>query len=103
MEMSRERMKSHFKPRFAVPAIVAAIALGVLFTRGMAAQAAGMLDTLSRLQPDMVGAAVLLSIVGILLSGVEWWRLLGLLGYKLPYRSALTAYLSAGLAGYVVN
>jgi hypothetical protein len=82
---------------------VAAIVLSILFARGMAAQAAIMFTALTRLRPEMVGMAALLSIVGILLSGIEWWRLIGLLGYKVAYRSALTAYLSAGLAGYVVN
>jgi hypothetical protein len=102
-DVSRERMRLHLKPRFAVPAGIAAIVLGVLFVRGMAGQVMTMFSALSRLQPNMIGIAALLSIVGILLSGVEWWRLIGLLGYKVTYRSALTAYLSAGLAGYMVN
>jgi hypothetical protein len=38
-----------------------------------------------------------------LLSGMLWWRLLLRLGYPTPFRVALAAYLSAGLAGYVVN
>jgi glycosyltransferase 2 family protein len=102
-DVSRERMRLHLKPRFVVPVGAAVVLLSVFFARGMAAQAGTMVGALSRLQPDMIGIAALLSIVGILLSGVEWWRLIRLLGYKVTYRAALTAYLSAGLAGYVVN
>jgi uncharacterized membrane protein YbhN (UPF0104 family) len=44
-----------------------------------------------------------LSTLGALLSGVEWWRLLARLGYRVRFRVALAAYVSAGLGGYLVN
>jgi Lysylphosphatidylglycerol synthase TM region len=89
--------------RAAVIGAMAVLMLGALYRSGAAGQTGTMLGTLRQLQPETIAMAVSLSVLGIVLSGVEWWKLIGQLGYRVAYRSALTAYLSAGLAGYVVN
>jgi uncharacterized membrane protein YbhN (UPF0104 family) len=84
-----------------VSALVA-LAVGAIIWRG-SAQVANMIAALDRLGPGTLSMALALSIVSALLSGVVWWRLLLRLGYRLPFRAALLAYLNAGMAGYVVN
>jgi hypothetical protein len=80
--------------------VLSAIALSV---SGAVPRAAQMIAVLGRLGPGTIGVALGLSVLSALLSGVVWWRLLLRLGYRTPFRAALAAYLSAGLAGYVVN
>jgi hypothetical protein len=70
---------------------------------GVGAQAMRTIRVLGRLRPEAVTAALALSIIAAVFSGVVWWRLIGHLGYRVPFRVALMAYVSAGLGGYVVN
>jgi uncharacterized membrane protein YbhN (UPF0104 family) len=62
-----------------------------------------MIVVLGQSRPSTISTALGLSTLSALLSGAVWWRLLLRLGYRTPLRSALAAYLNAGLAGYVVN
>ncbi|HVA89662.1 MAG TPA: lysylphosphatidylglycerol synthase domain-containing protein [Chloroflexota bacterium] len=89
--------------RLAILCALAALAAGVLQVSGVGARATAMLAVLGRLGPSTISLALGLSTLSALLSGVVWWRLLLRLGYRTPFRVALAAYLSAGLAGYVVN
>lgn len=89
--------------RFTLVGVVAALAVGALQLSSARAQLATMGAALGRLNPTIVLVAVALSGLAALLSGVEWWHLVHRLGHKIHYRGALTAYLSAGIAGYVVN
>ena len=89
--------------RFAAAGAVAALAFAVLQRTGALAQVGAMATALGRLNTGTIIAALVLSSAAALLSGVEWWRLLRHLGYHVPYRGALAAYLSAGIAGYLVN
>ncbi|HWE61420.1 MAG TPA: lysylphosphatidylglycerol synthase domain-containing protein [Chloroflexota bacterium] len=82
--------------------IIALAALATLLT-GAGAQVAHTFRVLGRLRPEAVSLALALSILSALLSGVVWWRLIPRLGYRAPFRAALTAYVCAGLGGYVVN
>jgi uncharacterized membrane protein YbhN (UPF0104 family) len=89
--------------RFALVGAVATLVVGALQLPGVRAQIATMGAALGHLRPTTLLAALALSGIGALLSGVEWWHLVHRLGHKIHYRGALMAYLSAGLAGYVVN
>jgi hypothetical protein len=95
-------MKQNLK-RLLIGGALVALTASLLRVNGIFAEVATMLATLRQLDSDTLTMACAMSILGIVLSGVEWWKLLGHMGYKVAYRSALTAYLSAGLAGYVVN
>ncbi|MFI5274051.1 MAG: hypothetical protein ACHQ4H_13540 [Ktedonobacterales bacterium] len=89
--------------RLALLAAVAVLVAILLWSRGIGGQAASTISALGRLGPGPIGAALALSTLGALLSGVEWWRLLARLGYRVRFRVALAAYVSAGLGGYLVN
>jgi uncharacterized membrane protein YbhN (UPF0104 family) len=89
--------------RYAVIGGVLVLLLGGLYRSSVSAQIETMLATLRQLDLDTVITACLMTGLGIVLSGVEWWKLLGRMGHNVAYRSALTAYLSAGLAAFVVN
>lgn len=89
--------------RFMIVGVITALAVGALQLSSARAQLATMGAALGRLQPTVVLAALALVGLGALLSGVEWWHLVHRMGHKIHYRGALTAYLSAGIAGYVVN
>src|ERR1035437_8103158 len=89
--------------RFMIVGVITALAVGALQLSSARAQLATMGAALGRLQPTVVLAALALVGLGALLSGVEWWHLVHRMGHKIHYRGALTAYLSAGIAGYMVN
>ncbi len=82
---------------------VLVVATGFLTRGGMHTLAASMLSALIHVRPATILEIVALGSAAALLSGVEWWRLLHRLGYSVPFRAGFTAYLSAGLGGYVVN
>lgn len=75
----------------------------LLHLTGTGAQAVRTIRVLGRLRPETISVALALSILSALLSGVIWWRLIARLGFAVPYRAALLAYVSAGLGGYIVN
>jgi uncharacterized membrane protein YbhN (UPF0104 family) len=95
-------MKRHLT-RLAFLSALAVLSASALAVSGAGQQAAQMIAVLGGLGPSTIGMALVLSTLSALLSGMVWWRLLRRLGYLTPFRTALTAYLSAGLAGYVVN
>jgi uncharacterized membrane protein YbhN (UPF0104 family) len=101
--MEDELMITKLLTRFTIIGVIAALAIGALQLSSARAQFATMGAALGRLHPTVVLAALALSGLGALLSGVEWWHLVHRMGHKIHYRGALTAYLSAGIAGYVVN
>lgn len=61
------------------------------------------LTLLGRIDPYAIALAVAFMVVAMLINGAVWSRLLVRLGYPLPMSIGLRAFLSAGLAGYVVN
>jgi uncharacterized membrane protein YbhN (UPF0104 family) len=87
---------------FIVSILVSVAALGLILS-GATAQLLPMLAALGSLRLGTIGTALALSALSVLLSGTVWWHLILRLGYHMPYRAALVAYLNAGLAGYVVN
>ena len=87
----------------AIGVVFTVLAVAVLLFGGLKSQVTGMLSALTHLRPATVGEVITFSCVAAILSGVEWWRLLHRLGYAVSFRTALTAYLSAGLGGYVMN
>jgi hypothetical protein len=89
--------------RFVLVGAVATLVVGALQLPGVRAQIVTLGAAMGHLRPTTLLAALALSGLGALLSGVEWWHLVHRLGHKIHYRGALMAYLSAGLAGYVVN
>jgi uncharacterized membrane protein YbhN (UPF0104 family) len=80
-----------------------ALIFGALQFSGLRARAGTMAAALGHLHASTILAALVLSSIAALLSGVEWWHLIHRLGYRVGYRGALAAYLSAGIAGYLVN
>ncbi|HWE64938.1 MAG TPA: lysylphosphatidylglycerol synthase transmembrane domain-containing protein [Chloroflexota bacterium] len=96
-------MQVHLVRRLSIIGLLMGLAAIALALSGTAAQLVTMLAALGRLRPGTIGAALALSVLSALLSGVVWWRLLLRLGHRMPFRAALAAYLNAGLAGYVVN
>ena len=89
--------------RLALVGAAGTLGASALVLSGIGSQLASSVATLGRLQPGALGAALAFSVLSALLSGVVWWRLLQRLGHMVEYRAALSAALSAGLAGYVVN
>lgn len=75
----------------------------VLRLSGAGAQVQHTLLALARLRPETIAQAFILCAAGMVISGVMWSRLLLRLGFKLPVQVGIATYLSAGLAGYVVN
>ncbi len=59
--------------------------------------------SLHRMQAASLLVALLLSVLSMLISGALWSRLLLCLGHTLSPRVGLAAFLSAGLASYLVN
>src|SRR5690242_13305700 len=83
--------------------IAVAAALATLYRWGGLDRLEQVVSPLGRVGPRMLVLAVALNVLAMLLSGVLWSRLLACLGHPLPARVGLAAYLSAGLAGYMVN
>jgi glycosyltransferase 2 family protein len=81
---------------------LAVLVAGALCVSGRGAEAVSMLAALGGVQPSTIGVALALSTLAALLSGMLWYGLIRRLGYHVSYQTALQAYLSAGLAGYVV-
>jgi hypothetical protein len=94
---------NHAVLRIAAAGGLAGLAIFLVQRSTAAAQIGALAAALSRLHPSTMVTALLLSGVAALCSGVTWWRLLGLLGHRVHYRAALCTYLSAGIAGYLVN
>lgn len=82
---------------------LAVIAVLCILVSGLGIQVLRTCAVLGRLRPETLAVALALSVISALFSGLIWWRLAFRMGYTMPFRAALGAYLNAGLAGYVVN
>jgi len=70
---------------------------------GMASGLARALADLGRLRPEAIGLALAFGVLSTLINGAVWTRLLCRLGHNVPTRVGVAAFVSAGLAGYLVS
>jgi uncharacterized membrane protein YbhN (UPF0104 family) len=89
--------------RMAIGGLGLAVVALVTHLVGADAQVLRTVRVLGRLRPETIAVSMAGSITAALLSGVIWWRLIARFGHAVPFRTALFAYVSAGLGGYVVN
>jgi uncharacterized membrane protein YbhN (UPF0104 family) len=81
-------------------AAVAIYVLGGFHQLGVLKDAALRLRSID---PRFLAAAVALDLISLLVNGTLWRRLLRCMGYQVPLRLSLSAYLSSGIAEYLAN
>jgi hypothetical protein len=88
---------------FLIAAFCTTIVVGARWSAQARSEAVQAATAFRHLQPSTIAAALVLSTLAALLSGVAWQRLIVRLGYPCTFRTGLTTYLSAGLGGYLMN
>lgn len=89
--------------RTALGIIAGGSAVLALVVSGMPGQLFQAVGALGRLRPDAVMLALALTVIAMLINGSIWSWLIMRMGFQVPRRLGLTAFLGAGLAGLLVN
>ena len=94
---------SHLPRHLLLSSMVLGLTIALLYLRGLTATLAPAVVALQRLPPGSLGVALGLSCLSMVISGVVWSRLLEHLGVRVSLHAALSAFLCAGLACYLLS